>query len=268
MKSFSYRIIPLFLLISNCVLCQNNSQTEIPGYFKMFTIDNLNNIYTINQENIISKYNENGQLFYSVNFKIYGNIFSLDASNPMELLLFYKEQNIALITDNTLSEIAKINLSELGFYEVLICCRSSDNGIWILDGSDFKLKKINNEYNAVIESESINFFTTQDVIPNFLIEHDNYLFLNLPSTSIFIFDLYGNFYKKIAISNLNSFTVIKDKLYYFKDNIFYSYSLKSFEEKVLNLPLKRNEEKTILEVKISNKFLFIQDEESIKVFNN
>lgn len=256
-------------MCNSCIIYgANDFKAIIPGNFKMFYVDNLNNIYTLNQKNIISKYDVNGKLLFSANFKIYGDITSIDASNPLKILIFYKDQNMVIITDNTLSKIGNINLSDLGFYEVLVCCRSADNGIWILDGTDFKLKKINDEYSTVLESENINFYLKGDIRPSFLIEQNKFLYLNIPSASIYIFDIYGSFFKKIPINNIFSFTIINDELFFYRDSTFYCYSLKTFEEKALILPLKRNVDGIIIDIKITSKYHFIHSSEGIFVLNN
>src|SRR6195952_6065490 len=64
----------------------------IPGDFSYFTVDNLENIYLVNNNsNQLKKLDGNGDSAGVFNnIRKYGKLFSIDATNPLKLLLFYK----------------------------------------------------------------------------------------------------------------------------------------------------------------------------------
>jgi hypothetical protein len=65
--------------------------------------DNLENLYIITPTNDIIKYNKNGIKLATANFKVLGNISSIDASNPFEIYVFYRDQNKIIFLDNMLN---------------------------------------------------------------------------------------------------------------------------------------------------------------------
>ena len=64
-----------------------------------------------------------------------GSIDQVDVSNPLRPLLFYKDQGLIIVLDNTLSQQKNpISLNELGLYQTSCIANSNfDNGIWLYD---------------------------------------------------------------------------------------------------------------------------------------
>ena len=58
------------------------------------SIDAKGNKYLSDDSYTLYKYNVNNKLITNVNNKSYGNITSIDCSNPFEIYVFYKDQNI------------------------------------------------------------------------------------------------------------------------------------------------------------------------------
>src|SRR5271156_1161522 len=57
-----------------------------------FTVDNLGNIYLLSKDNQLKKLNANGDsaaVFNAVTK--YGNIYFIDVTNPLKILLYYKD---------------------------------------------------------------------------------------------------------------------------------------------------------------------------------
>ena len=81
-----------FLLIKNISIDAKDIQT-----------DRLGNLYIISKTNQLYKYDSRGNLLGTLNYKYLGNINFIDASNPFELYVFYKELNEVLFLDNNLS---------------------------------------------------------------------------------------------------------------------------------------------------------------------
>jgi hypothetical protein len=73
--------------------------------------DNLENLFVITPTNDIIKYNKNGQKLATANFKVLGNISSIDAGNPFEIYVFYRDQNKIIFLDNYTLKYDFINLS-------------------------------------------------------------------------------------------------------------------------------------------------------------
>src|SRR6478672_5274711 len=95
-----------------------------------FTTDNLGNIFVISPTNDIEKYDKNGLKTATANFKVLGNITSIDASNPFEIYVFYRDQNKILYLDNLLNLRGETDLESIGVSQCAAVARSFDNQIW------------------------------------------------------------------------------------------------------------------------------------------
>ena len=71
------------------------------GTFSDFYTDNLQNIYLISAAtNQVKKLNSNGDSVAVFNNTLrYGKIYSADVTNPLKILLFYKDFSTILIVD-------------------------------------------------------------------------------------------------------------------------------------------------------------------------
>src|ERR1700690_3966530 len=77
-------------------------QQTIPAKADQITTDQLGNFYIIKND-VLEKYDLKGALTKTYNNKTFGKIDLVDASNPMKVLLFYKNFSQIVFLDNTLS---------------------------------------------------------------------------------------------------------------------------------------------------------------------
>lgn len=198
--------------------------------------DNLSNFYLINSKNELLKYDNNGNSAGTYNNKLSGTLSSISTYIPLEIFIFYKDIHQIVFLDKTLSQRGAINLEELGLKQVTLACPSFDKNIWIFDESFFELKKIDNNLKIIQNSSNITTLTDDKIEPNFLIEHNNMVYLNNPSAGILVFDIYASFYKNIPIKNLDDFQIIGNELYYLSNKQLHSFNLINLEEKIIDLP--------------------------------
>src|SRR6185295_12440766 len=150
------QIIKIFLFTGLITLALNaHAQKDtvfilnktIPGEYSYFTVDNLENIYLVNNSsNQLKKLNGNGDsagVFNNV--RKYGKLFSIDATNPLKLLLYYKNFATIVVLDRFLNVRNTINLGKKNIFKVKTITTSYDNNIWLFDEGDSKLKKIDDK---------------------------------------------------------------------------------------------------------------------------
>jgi hypothetical protein len=113
----------------------------IPIEAKDIQTDRLGNIYAISKTNQLYKYSPDGKLLSTLNYKYLGNISFVDATNPLEIYVFYKELNLVVFLDNNLAYRGEIRLTDFNIGQAAAIARSFDNGIWIFDLADMQLKK-------------------------------------------------------------------------------------------------------------------------------
>src|SRR5687767_8435632 len=166
-----------------------------------FTVDNLGNIYTISRDNQLKKLNANGDSLAVYNdVRRYGSIYSLDASNPLKLLLYHKNFGTIVILDRFLNVRNTIDLRKLNIFQVKAIGQSYDNGIWIYDEQEAKLKKLDDEGNLVSESADLRLLMETVPSPAQVIDQDRLVHLYDPEKGLFIFDYYGVLKNKVALT--------------------------------------------------------------------
>ena len=69
-----------------------------------------------------------------------------------------------------------------------------------------------------------------------MLEYNNKIYLNNPSTGVLIFDIYGTYYKTIPIKNLHNFQPIADWIYYISNNKIKAYNIKNTDETQFETP--------------------------------
>ncbi len=208
---------------------------SIPFTDAIFTTDHLGNAYVI-AENQLLQFDPQGKPKATYSETNLGTLRSIDASNPMKILLFYPDFAQINILNSKLSVQSTIRLRPLGITQPTLICNSGNEGYWIFDLQDFQLKKIDLNLQVQFESGNISQNVGYNVLPNFLVEADNFVYLNNPSTGILVFDLYGTYYKTIPIRDLTSFQVIADELVYVSGNKLISFHMKKLEQKEILLP--------------------------------
>jgi len=207
------------------------------GEYNWFNVDNLNNVYVLTKTNQLKKYSENGDSVGIYNdVKKYGNPNSLDVSNPLKVLLYYKNFSTVVMLDRLLSFRNSINFRNHNIFSVRALATSYDNNIWLFDEQEFKLKKID-ETGTVLQ-ESTDWRSLFDVVPSptRLIDRDGLVYLYDPAKGFYIFDYYGNYKNKLPFVNWSDVEVSGKNIYGFNKDHLYSYELNSLNLKEYKLP--------------------------------
>ena len=126
------KILSLLLFISCLSFIKDEPiKKVIKSKIDLFTSDNLGNIYLVKGDEL-KKYNSKGELLKVFSNKKLGAISSIDASNPLRVLLFYKDQSQLVILDSQLSPNGNpIDLLGMNLEQSDVVCSSFNNGIWL-----------------------------------------------------------------------------------------------------------------------------------------
>ncbi len=219
------------LLLADYVLIK---KVKIEADF--FTTDKLGNSYVVKAHEMF-KYQPNANLEYQFSNLSYGNITFVDASNPLKILVFYKDFSRIVFLDNTLSENqSPITLQDMGLEQSSIVCSSYDNGLWLYDPVNFGLYRFDQELQMQLEIKNVNQLTREIIQPNFMVEAGEWIYLNDPEKGIFVFDLFGTFFKQVPIKGLFAFQVFGEEIYYYQHNQLNSYHIRKMAENSYSLP--------------------------------
>ena len=200
-----------------------------------FNADNIGNIYTIKEDELM-KFLPSGKFFarYS-NLKL-GNITSLDATNPLKLVLYYRDFQQIVFLDNQLSVNSEnVSLEKLGYEQTDLVCASANNSFWIYNKQNNELIRFNENSKKISSTGNLKQILQTNLTPTFMLEHNGYLFLTCPDNGIYVFDIFGAFSKVISIKNLKQFQVNETLIYYQRDSVFFIYYYKTFDEVCKNL---------------------------------
>lgn len=192
-----------------------------------------------------------------------GNISSIDITNPLKIVLFYRDFNTIVLLDNRLSELSNsINLSTESFAKnVTFASISSNNNLWLYSLDDNILSLWNYETKqTVFDTQPLSYYQ-KDFEASIQVSTYEYCWL-ISNNHVLKFNEYGSFIDsfieigieklvpynqgilylkdfKIYFANalliepitdnkkhkLDNFFVAKDNLYFFDTNVLYKYTL-------------------------------------------
>jgi hypothetical protein len=205
-------------------------------------IDGLGNIYVIHADEI-RKYNAAGLFMKTFSNKRYGKIDDIDVSNPLKILVYYKDFQQVLFLDNQLSPSSNvISLETIGYEQASLVCSSINNSFWLYNKQNNELMRFDAELKTLVKTGNLKRLLDIDIKPNYMREHGNYLYLNCPQEGILVFDIYGTFYKTIPIKSLKEFAIVNGNVFYYQIPVLKEYQAQTFNtiEKSFNDTLIKN----------------------------
>ena len=223
-----YHLIYIVLSISVCLGGVVNStyaqpKLKIDCESDFIDIDNLNNIYVVNQSEL-SKYNSSGQLLFTYSNRINGEISSIDVTNPLRVLVFCRESNTITFLNRQLSEITQtIDIYDINGVEADNACASAQSGFWIYSSINQSVMLFNNQLTKLQESENLSYWLHADNIKQ-IKEQNQKLYIVLPERVV-VLDLFGLYLTTIHLTDAKNIKLGKDKISYQKGNKLFYYDL-------------------------------------------
>lgn len=241
------------------------ASVDVKGRF--LTSDFLKNAYVITEDNKVAKYDSTGSQIAIFSENRYGTLTSVDATSPFNVLLFYKDFATLVTTDMRLTTKRLYRLPNIGINNVAAACMSHDNYIWVYDTDAARLKKINANYEVIQQSMDMRQLLGEAIAPNFLVERDGLIYMNVPGVGVLMFDIFGTYYTSasntdLGNDNLQTFQALKQKMIYLNENSLFIYDV--FEREPEGIPLPRTS--NIRDVKVERGRLFILTDEKLQFY--
>ncbi len=171
----------------------------IAGNYINFYVDNMDNLYLINASGQVKKINSDGDSIAVFNdVRRHGNLYSLDVTNPLKIIAYYKDFSTLLLLDRFLNIRNKLDFRSMGIVQVKAVCQSYDNNIWLFDESDSKLKKINENGKILFESSDLRLVFSESPDPSVLRDYNGLLYMYDSKFGWYIFDYYGALKTRLA----------------------------------------------------------------------
>lgn len=266
MNNLKLKIIFGLLFCQFIALSQNPWATlnliksiEIPAQF--ISTDKLGNLYiTANQE--ISKYDANGKLLQKNSIKSFGNIYSIDASNPMKILTFFKDYNKIIFLDNMLavSENA-IDLSTINLDQVTLASSSHDNGIWVYNSLNFEILRMDPNLKITHQSGNIAQLTGNAIKPLMLFEANNRVYLCDTIQGALVFDVFGTYVKTIPIKSIKDLQVENNMLYFIDNKGFGNFNIDKIQMEEIELP-----DANVQQIRLQKNRVYVKLKNSVKIY--
>ncbi len=191
-------------------------QNFLEGTYTDFYVDNLNNFYLLNADNQLKKLNDKGDSVAVSNaLRKFGDIYSVDVSNPLKILVYYKAFSTLVILDRFLNNINTIDLRKHEILQAQAVAQSYDNNYWVFDAVENKLKKIDDNGNVLLQTPDFRIIFNESFSPEKIIDDNGFVYLHDIKKGWLIFDNYGAFKQSIPQPGLKYVQVIKNNLYGF-----------------------------------------------------
>ena len=202
----------LFLCSAQLSFAQNDSSFRLVntyiGDIADAALDNFGNLYVISSQGQIKKFTPTGDSAGVYNqVKKYGNLYSIDVSNPLKLILFYKEFSTVVVLDRFFAPLATLDLRKYSVLQPTAVGLSYDNNIWVFDEYDNKLKKIDEYGHQLLETPDFRTIFDQSTAPQKIINENGLVYLADSANGVFVFDNYGSYKKTIPMKSWQSITV-------------------------------------------------------------
>lgn len=233
--------ILLSLLASTEVFAQSDSLFRlsriIRGDIVAFTVDNLDNIYVLNSRNQLKKLSPNGDSIAVYNdVKKFGQATLIDASNPLKVLLYYRDFSTIAVLDRFLSPRTSIDLRKSNILQAKVVGQSYDNQVWVYDEMESKLKKIDEEGNLLLETPDLRLVLGKTISPVRIFDADKYVYLYDSLKGAYVFDYYGALKNNILIPHWQNVKVTGKMIYGSRADTLFRYDITTFRVDEWKIP--------------------------------
>jgi hypothetical protein len=231
----------LFFVCSSKAFTQDSSffapAKTIDGEFSDFTVDNLGNYYLLSKDNQLKKLNNRGDSMGVFNdVRRYGKLYAMDVTNPLKVLLYYKNFSTVVVLDRFLNVVNTIDFRKANIFQVKAIAQSYDNNIWLYDEQNNKLKRIGEKGGIIFETGDLRIIFDEVPSPTHIFDHDGFVYLYDPEKGFYVFDIYGSFKTKISYKGLTDVTVIGKTILGIESKTIIAYTTGTLTEKRLPLP--------------------------------
>ena len=272
------RLIFFLYLCCSFIICSAKAQTiqslniaperTIPGVFSKCYVDNLGNIFVLLDNNIrIKKLSAEGDsLQLSDNLNQYGNIYSMDVTNPLKILVYYKDYATVLILDRFLNAVNTIDLKQAGILQARAVASSYDGNVWVYDEQNAQIKKIDVNGNVLFASTDLRNVFPDAPDPTKIIDNSGQLYLYDPHVGWLLFDYYGAFRQKLEYPGLEDVCVVNNILCGRTGDTIWMYDPKKMIDQRFTTPATTGMENA-KQIVISGNKLFVLKTDGLDVYD-
>ena len=201
----------------------------LKGDFVGLAIDNLDNIYTVDSRNQLKKFNSNGDSVAVYNdVKQYGNATLIDVSNPLKILLYYRDFATVVELDRFLNPVNVVDLRKINIFQARTIGQAYDNSVWVYDEQESKLKKVSAQGKVTLETPDFRLVLGKAITPVRIFDENRYVYVYDPQHGAYVFDYFGTLRNNILLQNWENFSVAGKFIYGSRGDLVFRYEIKTF----------------------------------------
>jgi hypothetical protein len=190
---------------------------SLPMKMNQAKLDQLNNIYTIHKGEVL-KLDSYGKELNRYSNKLIGDDVHIDITNPMKVLLYSPDQMQLFTLDSRLGEMNEtINFFRDGYEQISLVATSHSNGMWLYDPINFVLIRLDDKLNEDRRSLNIAQLLRLQLYPTDVIEVNDKVYLTDPAHGVFVFDIFGNYVKKVPIKGIEHLVINDGRMFFIED---------------------------------------------------
>lgn len=236
------RLLISLLILNNCLISiaqdtlkwKKIKEISIVSDFT-WDIDPLNQLI-IGEGTKISKYDSELNLLFQESIKSAGNITSIDARNPMKILLFHQQQQHFSIIDNSLNFQQQEDFTSYHIGNALHLSGSeTPSKIWVFDQENTKIIALNQNKSQNILIENTKALLDFNSIYKFK-EYGNDLYLVDTIKGIYQLDNFGSLLNSASIPKIKAIHVESNAIILLLDHHLVIYSSLFLLKNKIKLP--------------------------------
>lgn len=229
---------------------------------RFIATDELGNVYLVREDNALIRYNSDGDSTGNFRSIQNGELKSIDASNPLRVLLYYGNASKIVLLDRMLSVKNELDLKTLQIFNPPVTGMSADGKIWVYDYVNAKLKKIDDLLNITNTSNDMRQESQTVPNPSSLTERDSKVYMTDPRNGIYIFDRFAGYINTLEIKKVERLQVFGSQLVYQQADSLISYDLQTLTSKTIALP----SEKQFIEARMERNRLFLLFKDRLEIY--
>jgi hypothetical protein len=223
-----------------------------------FSVDPLQQLLTVDHKGVLTQYSPQGKALFQFHNTTLGEDFTIDATDPFNILLFYKEQQTIVLLDRTLSERATLDLRDTPVQYATAVARSHDNNLWVYDELAGRLYRLSARGEILFTSN--DFRLSENLIegPTLLLRWGDRLALNFPKRGMALFSILGQLEEWWEITEVED-CFFQQQLFYFRQNgHYYRYFPQQQVQQVLEWP-DANNKPVLFREQVDRRYLLFAD---------
>ncbi|MCB0636550.1 MAG: hypothetical protein KDC54_08015 [Lewinella sp.] len=173
-----------------------------PGPVRAFTTDALQQLYAIDEQQQLLKYDTHFQLQFTYFNSTLGQLSSIDVANPFHLLLFFADQQTIILLDRTLAEQGRLDLRQTPVQNATTAALSLDNNIWVYDDYAFQLFLLNAQGKVLLASDDLRLTHDITSAASQVLRWREFVLVNFPEQGIAVFTNFGRFHHWLPLKQV------------------------------------------------------------------